>query len=416
MALDYFTNALRNGYYFDRAIDLVFYDSERKPICALKTPKRGIKPSIVVKGTMIEGSYSINSYISIQNMMYDIDINSVAYIKCRMYYNGITESKAIWETNQELYEQMKNGNVIIFSVLYADQEKEPPNRAVRFQCTVAAQDYTRFSMKANISKDSSISKANGTSKKAAGTGNKGDKGKNIIDLLVEWANAYNDSLPKKDLDSVEFDRITGVNYDEDFGKEKDEKGDYSVSLDESVGEKLGDILRVLNSMGSTKPCPWSIYLSMGVIYVNKIAPPNWKDLAENKGASTVESYMNFYDTNYISGKRKVKMLDGSTNSDERGPVMLNFVKGAYRNDVIIHASTIFDGRIYPGCLCAIKGSAIMGKHGKKNARITAGTDKTILFRATGAIEYEFSTTETSNMSLTGPRIYEDYKVNTKGGK
>jgi hypothetical protein len=134
-----FQTAYSLGYYFDRCIDLEFYDSNRNFMAALKTPKRGMKPSITVKGELIEGSYAISSYISIQNMSYDININAVAYIKCTMYYSGLKEAV---QTSYQA-EKVKNGHTILFSVLYADQEKEPPNRAVRFQCTTAAFDYTR---------------------------------------------------------------------------------------------------------------------------------------------------------------------------------------------------------------------------------------------------------------------------------
>jgi hypothetical protein len=88
-------------------------------MAALKTPKRGMKPSITVKGELIEGSYAISSYISIQNMSYDININAVAYIKCTMYYSGLKEAV---QTSYQA-EKVKNGHTILFSVLYADQEK-----------------------------------------------------------------------------------------------------------------------------------------------------------------------------------------------------------------------------------------------------------------------------------------------------
>lgn len=405
-----FENVLKSGYYFDRAIDLHLYDSSRKLLAVIKTPKSGIKPSITVKGVMIEGSYAVNSYISIQNMAYDINVNAVAYIKCRMYYNGITEAKG---SNSEL-DKMKNGNIIIFSVLYADQEKEPPNRAVRFQCTVAAQDYTRYSMLGKVASNGSITytKKVDENKKKKGSGEKKADSKWIIDVIQDWAKSYNEGLPVdsgKDMLNLNSElKITAINYDEEFDDKK-----YKLSL--LPGDfKLGSILKYINSQSfGPSGCPWNVYTSMGVIYINRAAPFNWKELAEKEGKTKDDELNDFYNTNYLAGKRKVCYVANSVKvNDERKPVPLYYVKGAYRNEVIIHASLIFDGRIYPGCLCAIKGNAIMGRQGGKNSRITQATDKTIVFRATGAIEYEFSTTESSNMSVKGPRLYEDFDMLT----
>lgn len=410
-----FETAIKNGYYFDRAIDLHLYDSSRKLLAAIKTPKHGIKPSITVKGTMIEGSYAVNSYVSVQNMAYDININAVAYIKCRMYYNGISEAKG---SDAEL-DKLKNGNVIIFSVLYADQEKEPPNRAVRFQCTVAAQDYTRYSLLGKISASGAISftEKPAKNKDKKGGGSKRAEPKWIVSAVQDWAKSYNEGLPAgagKDMLAIWSElKITAINYDEEF----DKKEKYKVSL--LPGDfKLGSILKDINSQSpGASGCPWNIYTSMGVIYINRAVPQNWKDLAESEGKTGDDGLDDFYNTNYLMGKRKVMYVNGGSSvDDERKPVPLTFVKGAYRNEVTIHASTIFDGRIFPGCLCAIKGNAIMGRSGGKNSRITQATNKTIVFRATGAIEYEFSTTEGSNMSVTGPRLYEDYDMETNKPK
>ena len=71
---------------------------------------------------------------------------------------------------------------------------------------------------------------------------------------------------------------------------------------------------------------------------------------------------------------------------------------------------MFDDRIYPGCYCQISGNAIMGKHraggGKIGSRILNYTNENVIFRSTGGIQYEFSTTEDSSMTLTGPVVKE----------
>ena len=135
-----FQIAKQMGYYFDRCIDLTFYDSDMNYIGKLKTPTRGLKPTIVIKGLLVEGGYAIDSYISVQNMAFDIDIAYIGFIKAKMYYSGLEES--LGDTLMSL--KLKQGHTILYRVLYADQEKEPPNRCVRFQCVVACKDITMY--------------------------------------------------------------------------------------------------------------------------------------------------------------------------------------------------------------------------------------------------------------------------------
>lgn len=135
-----FQTAREIGYYFDRCIDLVFYNTDMEVIGCLKTPKRGLKPTITIKGLLIEGGYAIDSYISIQNMAFDIDVAYVGYIKAHMYYSGLEETTITTIINQKL----RKGHTILYRVLYADQEKEPPNRCVRFQCVVASKDTSMY--------------------------------------------------------------------------------------------------------------------------------------------------------------------------------------------------------------------------------------------------------------------------------
>ena len=111
-----FQTAREIGYYFDRCIDLVFYDDEMKVIGRLNTPKRGMKPTITIKGIFIEGGYAIDSYISVQNMAFDVDISYVSYIKAKMYYSGLAETVASTDVNRRL----KHGHTILYRVLYAD--------------------------------------------------------------------------------------------------------------------------------------------------------------------------------------------------------------------------------------------------------------------------------------------------------
>ena len=93
---------------------------------------------------------------------------------------------------------------------------------------------------------------------------------------------------------------------------------------------------------------------------------------------------------------------------------LFYINGAYRNETLISVNSPFDDRIYPGCLCSIMGNAIMGKSKTKSqSSKTFGVrhlplkDEVITFRATGKIDYEFSTTGRSYMALQGNMVRED---------
>lgn len=415
-----FEKAHELGYYFDRCIDLEFYDSNKNFMAALRTPKRGMKPSITVKGELIEGSYAISSYISIQNMSYDVNVNAVAYIKCRMYYSGISE--AISETYT--MQKMKKGHTILFTVLYADQEKEPPNRAVRFQCTTAAFDYTRSSQEIfldfgmdqaskkfvplisyNIPTPSKYAEIPRTQKECL-----------LIDFLQAIAEAYNKFLAEEKKDgttrklNLENElRITAIKYPAELSESK-------IVIDNGI-VTFGSVLKDLNNLkvffDEEYGSQYKFYIYGGVMFVTKFAPPNWREYAGQTVKS--ESELNdYYRSHYLQVKTLVRYVDmyGMSGMDaddysEYDTIPLNYVKSAYRNEVVIHATTIFDDRIFPGCHCKIKGNAIMGKQqGRKTSRIVNYTNETVIFRVTGGIEYEFSTTEDSYMSLVGPVIRE----------
>lgn len=412
-----FQTAYNLGYYFDRCIDLEFYDSQMNFMSQLKTPKRGLKPSITVKGKLIEGSYAINSYISIQNMSYDINVNAVAYIKCRMYWSGIEDSDA--------QDEIKNGHTIVFSVLYADQEKEPPNRAVRFQCTTAAFDYTRSSQ--SIFLDIKKGEWNlepliytDEPKQYESSGSK-DTSVNFIDFLQEMAKAYNKYLEHekntsnaKKLNLSDNLLIKAIKYPSAVMNQQ---------IELRVGKSsFGELFKSINnfcSLRTREGITYKCYVYAGVIYVETVPPHNWKAIMQERGIkeSEIEKTYNEW---YLDTERRVRYIDMSRYDKEQdqedsaryNAIKLNFVKMAYRNEVVIHASTIFDDRIYPGCYCQISGNAIMGKNrasSKKSlggSRIQNYTNEMVIFRVTGEVEYEFSTTEDCSMTLVGPVVQE----------
>ena len=379
---------LLNGIYFDRCIDLTFYGKDMNRLFWLKTPDVGYKPEIVVKGTLIEGSYSISSFISITNLSYDVNINEVTYIKCRMYYRGLLGKKlGDVETGNYM------GHEILFSVLYADQEKEPPNRAIRFQCTVAATDYTRLSSPLFTTAEGEIDnkKISSSTKENSKATTKGVE-KPLSTLLEEVARIYNENLDDKfkggSLDSYDM-TIKSISIPNKT------IADTPIIMENYNGD-IDGYLKILSSKsavtinGQTINV-WKAFVSENRLVVALVPPPNedWYEL-------------DIYQADDLSYGVKSKTVE------------LFYINGAYRNETLISVNSPFDDRIYPGCLCSIMGNAIMGKSKTKSqsskafgVRYMPLKDEVITFRATGKIDYEFSTTGRSYMALQGNMVRED---------
>ena len=400
------------GYYFDRCIDLTFYDTNMEYLSKLITPSRGLKPTITIKGLLIEGGYAIDSYISIQNMAFDIDIASVGYIKAEMYYSGLKHS-----TRKSLVsESVKNGHAILFRVLYADQEKEPPNRCIRFQCVVASKEVTLY--------DTPLYITGGNAKYL-------ELGQNANNVVVELQNKENSKVPLKEL-CVQLINIynKGILKNTEAGKNKQYYELLKIDLLEideplekinvslSSGEyKIGDLIRQLNcntmqtDVNGFAYSQFKIVIDRNIMRVSIVVPSNWKKVAQSEGYNTL-TYEEYYNKNYASVKTNTYniLLSKPQKAKNMTVIPLNYVKNATRCEGVIYVETIFDDRITPGCHVAIKGNAIMGKKfgsakGKTGgSRLLHywGSKEPVIFRNTGKIEYLFSTTEGSYMKMQGP--------------
>lgn len=400
------------GYYFDRCIDLTFYNTDMEYIGRLKTPVRGMKPNITIKGLLIEGGYAIDSYISIQNMAFDIDIAYIGYIKARMYYSGLEENVVA----SQLTLKLKQGHTILYRVLYADQEKEPPNRCVRFQCVVASKDTTMYDTPMFVSGGSLAYLTEGLD------------ANNIVTVL---SNKSNSDVPLKKLcEELITVYNKGITNNTKAGKVKEFYDLLKISLLEideplenikvqlSPGEyTIGDFIRQLNSNASETDingfsyCRFKIVIDRGTMRVSTPIPSNWKKVAKSQGYSKI-NYEQYYNKMYASVKTNTYSVFGKGLVPEKStPVIpLNFVKSATRSECVIYVETLFDDRITPGCHVAIKSNAIMGKKFGSSKGKTGGSrilqylngNNPVIFRNTGKIEYLFSTTEDSYMKLQGP--------------
>ena len=392
-----FLKSVQNGIYFDRCIDLTFYDENMNAKWYLKTPEVGYKPDITIKGTLIEGSYSISSFISITNLSYELDINSIYYIKARMYYRGLT-GKTVGNLNNY------QGHVILFSVLYADQEKEPPNRAIRFQCTVSATDYTRLGTKLYTDGNGVFSLVENPFNSDNNTQNKSVSRK-LKDVLMEVCKMYNLSLPPR-LKTGNTDlQIYKIIFD--CKKHEDIEVDVGKNFSGNIGSYISFLNNKTVTINGVMYNVFKVFINQNIMNVSIVYPNDsslidneyFKERTDNGGEYSVQNAVGIISANVING-----------NSSD---IPLYYIKNAYRQESIINVTTLFDDRIYPGCSCKIVGSAIMGRSktrslAKDGSKITSYRNEMVTFRVTGKINYEFSTTNGNSMILQGPVVKDEY--------
>lgn len=392
-----FLKSVQNGIYFDRCIDLTFYDENMNPKGYLKTPEVGYKPDITIKGTLIEGSYSISSFISITNLSYEFDINSIYYIKARMYYRGL-KGKTVG--NLQNYQ----GHEILFSVLYADQEKEPPNRAIRFQCTVSATDYTRLGTKLYTDGNGVFTLLEKPFNANNNTQNKSVSRK-LKDVLMEVCKMYNQSLPPR-LKTGDTDlQIYKIIFD--CKKHEDIEVDVGKNFSGNIGSYISFLNNKTVTINGVMYNVFKVFINPNIMKVS-IVYPNDSSLIDNEYFQSRTDNGGEYSVQNAVGITPANIIKGSSMD-----IPLYYIKSAYRQETIINVTTLFDDRIHPGCNCKIVGSAIMGRSktrslAKDGSKITSYRNEMVTFRVTGKIDYEFSTTSGNSMILQGPVVKDEY--------
>ena len=410
-----FQTARELGYYFDRCIDLTFYDTEMNLIAILNTPPRGLKPTITIKGTFIEGGYAIDSYISIQNMAFDVDVAYVGYIKAHMYYSGLSELIATNSTAAKV----KSGHTILYKVLYADQEKEPPNRCVRFQCVVASKDITVLNTELIVNGGTVLVKKSGEDENSkVQITSKSESKVALKKLCEEIISAYNSSVntvSQNDKTVTDEMKIKLLEIDEPLE---------TLEVEVPPGsDTICEFIRTLNNSveGTDKNgfpyAKFKMVIDRGCMRVTTPLPNNWKSIGKAEGYSDLEKY---YNDTYASVKTNTySIIDNNLKKEKASDIVpLKYVKSATRSECVVYIETLFDDRITPGCKVAIKSNAIMGKRFGSKSNSTRGSrilhyfsteqkdgeysSDTIIIRNTGKIEYLFSTTEDSYMKMQGP--------------
>ena len=314
-----------------------------------------------------------------------------------MYYRGL-KGKTVGNLNNY------QGHVILFSVLYADQEKEPPNRAIRFQCTVSATDYTRLGTKLYTDGNGVFTLVENPFNSDNNTQNKSVSSK-LKDVLMEVCKMYNQSLPPRlktgDTDLQIYKII--------FNCKKHE--DIEVDAGKNFTGNIGSYLSFLNNktvtINGVMYNVFKVFINQNIMNVS-IVYPNDSSLIDNEYFQERTDNGGEYSVQNAVGIIPANVINGSSSD-----IPLYYIKSAYRQESIINVTTLFDDRIYPGCSCKIVGSAIMGRSktrslAKDGSKITSYRNEMVTFRVTGKIGYEFSTTNGNSMILQGPVVKYEY--------
>lgn len=111
--------------YFDKLIDVTFYDSAGNVLGVLETPRSGRKPEITVSGTLLAGNQSIQTNVEITNLNTDFPVSEVTWLEVVMGY-------ANWSVTDY--------RTLLLKVFYVDQTETPPDKKHSFVCIEAGQD------------------------------------------------------------------------------------------------------------------------------------------------------------------------------------------------------------------------------------------------------------------------------------
>lgn len=335
---------------FDRCIDVKIYDSNRLLIAEVRTPEYGPKPEIKVEGTILSNTYQIAGKVTITNLERSVPVENARFLVVEMYYGGA-------QVSQILRKQ------IIYSVLFADQSKQPPNRQVCFNCIVAGTTPDIMSYKTSISKLDA-------------------KGKPmeipLSTILQDVIKAYNQALlaaepnwyDKLALDPEPELRMTATT-EANFNSIKSA----AQWSDKSISEILDSLTTItVETEPITKDATANKYYLAFNYYI------------ENNKLVVAELPSNAFIP--ITGQKRLEMT---------------YVLSAYRYGPQVHIRALFDPRIHQDVVISISASNLSGKKvaGNLIPLLRDAELGVVLFRPVGGIQFAFSTTSENWMQMQG---------------
>ena len=348
---------------FDRCIDVYVYDEAGKEIARIITPEYGPKPEIKVEGCIISNTYQISGKVTITNLERSINVDDSKYLRVDMYYKG---SQILQATHKSIW----------YSVQFADQSKQPPNRQVCFNCLVAGTTPDIMSTPVTISKQDANKKPIE------------DTLTNVLKLVIT---EYNKALK---------DAVTLIMYDK-------------LKLNAAPVFRMSPTVAAI-ARNSKVALQWNDVALSSILDSLTLTTLEAEPTGENAKKKTTFCAYSYYieENNLVVSLNPSNLRTVVTSPDT---IKLDYVQSAYRYGNIIHIKSLFDPRIHQDVTIVMSASNISGKRvagnlvpiASKTALLSGqgGIDGTALFdikfRPVGGINFVFSTTSENYMTFQG---------------
>lgn len=332
--------------YFDRRIDLYFYDKDGNKLTSFCTPNTGCKPDITVKTTKLGLGVKISTEIAITNFNPSFSVESIEYIGADMYYG-----------NAHIFGSLRNQrsslavDYSLYRVLDTNITRNPPDKKIVFNCCEAYLDTSLWSAKwqYNATVDEK-----GFSKLAT-----------LKQVLNSVVSAFNKFVQSKYSMSPLIRKLllNGVEF---------------IDCPEAANETLSPPKNIM-----------SVY--DGMYYVRRsILTDEGK---EKYGITCQSNKIIVYKAHHIG--ERVGLISQSI-------VPLDFVLAATRTGNVVSISTMFDPRLLPYTRCSIPNALLTSKKGSVGQKIMPlDLSSFSIFYIVDGMKITFGTVRENTMTFQG---------------
>ena len=336
---------------FDRCIDVYVYDEAGKEIARIITPEYGPKPEIKVEGCIISNTYQISGKVTITNLERAINVDDSKYLRVDMYYKG---SQLFQNTHKSIW----------YSVQFADQSKQPPNRQVCFNCLVAGTTPDIMSTLITISKQDANKKPIE------------DTLDNVLKLIIT---EYNKAL---------LSAVNATMYDK-------------FKLNATPVFRMGPTVAAV-AKNSKIALQWNNVALSSILDSLTMTTIEAEPTGENaKTKISFCAYCYYIEENNLVVSLNPSELGNTITSPDI--LKLDYVQSAYRYGPVIHVKSMFDPRIHQDVTIIMSATNLSGKKvaGKLVPLLSTFGANMVQFRPVGGINFIFSTNGENYMTFQG---------------
>lgn len=335
---------------FDRCIDVYVYDETGSEIARIITPKYGPKPEIKVEGCIISNTYQISGKVTITNLERAINVDDSKYLRVDMYYKG---SQIFQNTHKSIW----------YSVQFADQSKQPPNRQVCFNCLVAGTTPDIMSTLVTISKqDANLKPVEETLDNV------------LRAVIVEYNKALASAEP------MVYDKF---------------------KLNAEPVFRMDAVLATV-AKKSKVALQWNNVSISSILDDLTMTTIEAEPTGENaKTKTTFCMYCYYIEENNLVVSLNPSELGQTITSPDM--LQLDYVQSAYRYGPVIHVKAVFDPRIHQDVTVIMSATNLSGKKvaGKLVPLLSTFGANMVRFRPVGGINFVFSTNGENFMTFQG---------------